>query len=150
MRAFACIFTAWIIAIAAAVTEESIGFQSIVDEPPTFPSRIQRLYELIFPNHLHQVFASNATLFEASRQEEQHLAPSIGNIGLGCATYEVGASVGKFSTILLMNFNISHNFSIQKSSITAHRFSPVTSRSRRKSNVFLRDQTSRGKPILLA
>ncbi len=142
MIAFACIVTAWIIVTAAAVPQESIGFQSIVDEPPTFPSRIQRLYELIFPNHLHQVFASNATLFEAVRQVEKHLAPRIGNIRLGCGTYEEGASVGKFYRILLMNFNKSHICSIPKSSVAAHRFSPIISGSRRKSDVFLRDQSS--------
>jgi hypothetical protein len=71
---------------------------NLVQQPPdrpTLPQRLQKYYELIFPNHLHKVFAANSTLNEAVRQVEAHLGSDIGDIRLGCATYEVGASTGE-------------------------------------------------------
>lgn len=84
--------------MATVVAAEVFAFErdeTLQQEQSSLPPRLQNLYELTFPNHLHDVFAANSTLNEAVRQVEEHLASRIGDIRIGCASYEVGATVGK-------------------------------------------------------
>jgi hypothetical protein len=61
----------------------------------TLPSTIQHLYDIIFGEILHKVFASNKTLKEAVLQRRPQSKSDSMDLMFGCASYDSGSNVGE-------------------------------------------------------
>lgn len=62
---------------------------------PTLSPPVQREYNLLFGNFLHQTFASNFTLNQAVLQKKARISPTQPDLRYACATYETGAVIGE-------------------------------------------------------